>query len=41
VIAQRAPEAELKTIADAGHAYMWEQPDAFNAMSLEFRARRG
>jgi pimeloyl-ACP methyl ester carboxylesterase len=41
VIAQRAPEAELKTIADAGHAYMWAQPDAFNAMSLEFRARRG
>jgi 3-oxoadipate enol-lactonase len=40
-IAQRVPGAELKTIADAGHAYMWEKPDAFNAMCLEFLARRG
>jgi 3-oxoadipate enol-lactonase len=40
-IAQRVPGAELKTIADAGHAYMWEKPDVFNAMCLEFLARRG
>jgi len=40
-IAQRVPGAELKIIAGAGHAYMWEQPDAFNAMCLEFLARRG
>jgi len=40
VIAQRVPGAELKTIADAGHAYIWERPDAFNAMCLEFLARR-
>jgi 3-oxoadipate enol-lactonase len=40
-IAQRVPGAELKTIADAGHAYMWEKPDAFNAMCLEFLACRG
>jgi len=40
-IAQRVPGAELKTIADAGHAYMWEAPEAFNAMCLEFLARRG
>src|SRR2546422_169162 len=40
-IAQRVPGAELKTIADAGHAYMWERPEAFNAMCLEFLARRG
>jgi pimeloyl-ACP methyl ester carboxylesterase len=40
-IAQRVPSAELKTIADAGHAYMWEEPEAFNAMCLEFLARRG
>jgi len=40
-IAQRVAGAELKTIADAGHAYMWEKPDAFNAMCLEFLARRG
>jgi 3-oxoadipate enol-lactonase len=40
-IAQRVPGAELKTIADAGHAYMWEKADAFNAMCLEFLARRG
>jgi pimeloyl-ACP methyl ester carboxylesterase len=39
-IAQRVAGAELKTIADAGHAYMWERPDAFNAMCLEFLARR-
>ena len=41
VITQRVPGAELKTIADAGHAYMWERPDAFNAMCLEFITRRG
>ena len=40
-IAQRVPGAELKTIANAGHAYMWEEPEAFNAMCLEFLARRG
>ena len=40
-IAQRVPGAELKTIADACHAYMWEKPDAFNAMCLEFLACRG
>ena len=40
-IAQHVPGAELKAIADAGHAYMWEAPEAFNAMCLEFLARRG
>jgi|SRR5262245_25336918 len=40
-IVQRVPGAELKTIAGGGHAYMWEQSDAFNAMCLEFLARRG
>ena len=40
-IAQRVPGAELKTIANAAHAYMWERPEAFNAMCLEFLARRG
>jgi 3-oxoadipate enol-lactonase len=41
VIAQRVPGAEMKTVADAGHAYIWERPEAFNAMCLEFLARRG
>jgi pimeloyl-ACP methyl ester carboxylesterase len=40
-IAQRVAGAEFKTIAHAGHAYMWEEPEAFNAMCLEFLARRG
>jgi pimeloyl-ACP methyl ester carboxylesterase len=40
-IAQRVAGVELKTIADAGHAYMWEAAEAFNAMCLEFLARRG
>jgi pimeloyl-ACP methyl ester carboxylesterase len=39
-IARRIPGAEMKTLADAGHAYMWERPDAFNAMCLDFLARR-
>jgi pimeloyl-ACP methyl ester carboxylesterase len=39
-IAQRVPGAEMKTLVDAGHAYVWERPDAFNAMCLEFLARR-
>src|SRR5436309_1495995 len=38
---ERVPGAELKTLADAGHAYMWERPEAFNALCLEFLARRG
>jgi len=40
-IAQRVAGAEFKTIANAGHAYLWEEPEAFNAMCLEFLARRG
>jgi pimeloyl-ACP methyl ester carboxylesterase len=40
-IAQRVAGAELKTLADAGHAYMWEEPEAFNTMCLEFLALRG
>lgn len=40
-LAQRVPGAELKIIADAAHAYLWEKPEAFNAMCLEFLARRG
>jgi pimeloyl-ACP methyl ester carboxylesterase len=31
----------MKTIADAGHAYVRENPEAFNAMCLELLARRG
>jgi pimeloyl-ACP methyl ester carboxylesterase len=31
--------AEFKTLADAGHGYMWERSDAFNAMCLDFIAR--
>jgi 3-oxoadipate enol-lactonase len=38
-IAQRVAGAELKILADAGHAYMWEQADGFNAMCLDFLAR--
>jgi pimeloyl-ACP methyl ester carboxylesterase len=40
-IVQRLPGAELKTLAAAGHAYMWERPESFNAMVLDFLARRG
>jgi pimeloyl-ACP methyl ester carboxylesterase len=40
-IAQLVAGAELKTLAGAGHAYMWEKPEKFNAMCLEFLARRG
>ncbi len=40
-IAQHLPGAALKIIAGAGHAYMWERPEAFNAMVLDFLARRG
>jgi pimeloyl-ACP methyl ester carboxylesterase len=39
-IAHRIRGAELKTLAGAGHAYMWERPEAFNALSLDFLARR-
>jgi 3-oxoadipate enol-lactonase len=40
-IARRLVRAELKTLADAGHAYMWERPEAFNTMCLDFIARHG
>jgi 3-oxoadipate enol-lactonase len=38
-IARHLVGAEFKTLADAGHAYLWERPDAFNAMCLDFIAR--
>ena len=40
-IARRLVGTELKTLADAGHAYMWERPEAFNSMCLDFIARHG
>ena len=41
-LAARLPKAALRTVADAGHGYFWERPDAFNAMCLEFlRAHAG
>jgi pimeloyl-ACP methyl ester carboxylesterase len=38
-IASRIDGAELSTLAEAGHAYMWERPEAFNAMCLDFLTR--
>jgi pimeloyl-ACP methyl ester carboxylesterase len=40
-ITRHLPSAEFKTLADAAHGYFWERPDAFNAMCLDFLARRG
>jgi pimeloyl-ACP methyl ester carboxylesterase len=38
-LARRLVGAELETLADAGHGYFWERPEAFNAMCLDFIAR--
>jgi pimeloyl-ACP methyl ester carboxylesterase len=38
-LAAAVPKAELRVLDDAGHAYFWERPDAFNAMCLDFLAR--
>jgi pimeloyl-ACP methyl ester carboxylesterase len=38
-IAVRIRGAELRVIPTAGHGYFLEQPDAFNALSLDFIAR--
>lgn len=38
-LAERIPGAELQIVPDAGHAYFWEAPEAFNAMCLDFLAR--
>jgi pimeloyl-ACP methyl ester carboxylesterase len=38
-LVRRLVGAEFKTIAGAGHAYMWERPDSFNTMCLDFLAR--
>ena len=38
-IAARIRGAELRLIPAAGHGYFLEQPDAFNALSLDFIAR--
>jgi len=35
------PGAELVIVAEAGHALHWEQPDAFNAIVLDFLRRHG
>lgn len=39
-LAAQLPRAELVTLADTGHAPMWERPDAFNAAVLAFLCRR-
>ena len=38
-LAERIAGAELQTISGAGHAYFWEEPEAFNRMCLDFLAR--
>lgn len=38
-IADIIPDAQLVTIADAGHTPMWEQPEVFNSAVLEFLGR--
>jgi 3-oxoadipate enol-lactonase len=38
-LARAVPEAELRTIDNAAHAYFWERADVFNAMCLDFLAR--
>lgn len=40
-LAKRIPGAELRLVPGAGHGYMWERPDAFNAICLDFLARAG
>ncbi len=37
--AAHLPNAQFSMIAEAGHAISWEQPDAFNALVLEFVRR--
>lgn len=39
VIAARLPNAEPHLIRDAGHQVHWEQPEAFNALVLDFVRR--
>lgn len=38
-LAARIPGAELTVVPEAGHAYMWERPDIFNRICLDFLAR--
>jgi 3-oxoadipate enol-lactonase len=38
-IAGRMPHAEFQTMPDAGHGYMWERPEEFNRLTLEFLAK--
>jgi pimeloyl-ACP methyl ester carboxylesterase len=39
VIAARLPNAEPHLIRNAGHQAHWEQPEAFNALVLDFVRR--
>ena len=39
VVAARLPNAEPHVIPNAGHQAHWEQPDAFNALVLDFLRR--
>ena len=38
-VARRGPPSELVILAEAGHAAYWEQPEAFNAVLLDFLGR--
>jgi pimeloyl-ACP methyl ester carboxylesterase len=40
VIAARLPNAEPHLIRNAGHQAHWEQPEAFNAIVLDFLRRQ-
>jgi pimeloyl-ACP methyl ester carboxylesterase len=39
VIGARLPNAQPHLIRNAGHQAHWEQPDAFNALVLDFLRR--
>lgn len=38
-MAARMPHAEFHTMAEAGHGYLWERPEEFNRLSLDFLAK--
>ena len=40
-LADRLAQAELALVAGAGHSAYWEQPQAWNALVLDFLSRHG
>ena len=40
-VGEKIPNGRVVIVADSGHGVQWEQPEAFNAVVLDFLRSRG